>query len=240
MAASLPNAGLAAPGSAGPGWRRYQPVAIAIGVVVVLALLAWLVWPTGGAPQRERVIQEITLVTPPPPPPPEPEEKIMEEETEIVTPTDDPKPQQDVDTPSDDPPSDTPSEAPSTEAAGLDKPADAGSDSFRLAAGGGGGLFGRGGGGGGGGWGEFVETHVRRALQRDPRTRTAQGFLKVAVSIDENGRFTSAALRSSTGDAKLDLAIRDVLSSLPPLSRGRPPKVGGMTFATINMKRLTG
>ncbi len=235
--ASLPPIARSA---ASRGWRRHLPVAAVIGVAVLLALLAWWAWPTGGLPQRERVIQEITLVNPPPPPPPEPEEKIMEEEKEIITPTENPKPQQDVDTPSDDPPSETPSEAPSAEAAGLDKPADAGSDSFRLAAGKGGGLFGRGSSGSGGGWGAFVETHVRRALQRDPRTRTAQGFLKVAVTIDENGRFTSAALRSSTGDPKLDTAIRDVLSSLPPLSRGRPPKVSGMTFATINMKRLTG
>ncbi|MES2054828.1 MAG: TonB C-terminal domain-containing protein [Pseudomonadota bacterium] len=230
-----------APPIPGSTRRRYEPAAIATIVVTMLALAAWLLWPVGDTQQRERVIQEITLVTPPPPPPPppEPEEKIMEEEQEIVQPTDNPQPQKDVDTPSD-APSDKPAEAPSSEAAGLDRPADAGSDSFRLAAGGGGGLFGRGGGGGGGGWGEFVETHVRRALQRDPRTRTAQGFLKVAVTIDENGRFTSAMLRSSTGDTKLDLAIRDVLSALPPLSRGRPPKVSGMTFATINMKRLAG
>lgn len=202
-----------------------------------LAWLLWLLLHLETNVQRERVVQQITLVTPPPPPP-EPEEKIMEEEQEIIQPTDNPKPQQDVDTPSDTP-SEQPAEAPSSEAAGLDKPADAGSDSFHLAAGGGGGLFGRGG-GGGGGWGQFVETHVRRALQRDPRTRAAQGFLKVAVNIDENGRFTSAVLRSSTGDPKLDAAIRDVLGGLPPLGRGRPPKTSGMTFATINMKRLGG
>lgn len=221
--------------------RRFLPAMTVVAVLAALALLVWFTWPSGGGAQRERVIQEITLVTPPPPPPPpEPEEKIMEEEQEIIEPTENPKPQQDVDTPTE-APSDAPAEAPSSEAAGLDRPADAGSDSYRLSAGGGGGLFGRGGGGGGGGgWGQFVETHVRRALQRDPRTRTAQGFLKIAVTIDENGRFTSAALRSSTGDQKLDLAIRDVLTALPPLSRGRPPKVSGLTFATINMKRLAG
>lgn len=219
--------------------RRFQPAVAVVAVLAALALLVWFTWPGGDGAQRERVIQEITLVTPPPPPPPEPEEKIMEEEQEIIEPTENPKPQQDVDTPSE-APSDAPAEAPSSEAAGLDRPADAGSDSFRLSAGGGGGLFGRGGGGGGGGWGQYVETHVRRALQRDPRTRTAQGFLRVAVTIDENGRFTAASLRSSTGDQKLDTAIRDVLSALPPLSRGRPPKVSGVTFATINMKRLAG
>lgn len=161
----------------------------------------------------------------------------MEEEPEIIQPTDEPQVQQDVEQPSE-----TPSEAPATssEAAGLDRPADAGSDSFRLAAGKGGGLFGRGGGGGGGSWGGHVETHIRRALQRDPRTRSAQGFVRVSVVIDDTGRFGSARLRSSTGDAALDSAIRDVLASLAPLGRGRPADVQPTTVADINMRRTGG
>ena len=218
-------------------WRW---VAMAVSVILFLGFL-WLIYllimsllkPVEKVPVR--VIQEITLVTPPPPPPPEPEE-VIEEEQEIIEPTDEPQVQEDVETPSDEP-NDQPAE--SSEAAGLDQPADAGSDSFHLAAGKGGGLFGRGG-GGGGGWGEFVETHIRKALQRDPRTRTAQGFIRVTVSIDPNGRITGAALRSSTNDPKLDLAIRDVLASLPPLGRGLPPQINGMTNATINMKRTAG
>lgn len=222
---------------------RILPIATGVGLILIAGLLVFWLWPAGDpAGQRERVIQEITVLQPPPPPPPpEPEEKIMEEEPEIVEPTDDPKVQEDVDTPVETPTDAPPSPTPSSEAAGLDRAADAGSDSFRLAAGKGGGLFGRGGGGGGGsGWGAFVETHVRRALQRDPRTRSANGFVRVALSIDPNGRFVGAALRSTTGDPKLDAAIRDVLSGLPPLGRGRPPKVEGLTNATINMKRTDG
>lgn len=160
----------------------------------------------------------------------------MEEEPEIVEPTEEPTVQEDVaevsDTPSEEP-------SPSSEAAGLDRPADAGSDSFRLAAGKGGGLFGRGG-GGGGSWGGFVETHIRRALQRDPRTRSAQGFIRVSVAIDDNGRFGNTRLRSTTGDAALDAAIRQVLANLPPLSRGRPPGIQATTVADINMRRTGG
>jgi len=207
-------------------------------LVAMILLLAWLFWPAGSGPKRERVIQEITLVTPPPPPP-EPEEKIMEEEPEIVQPTDKPEVQKDVETPTEDATNDERSEP--SEAAGLDKPADAGSDSFRLAAGKGGGLFGRGGGGGGdGGWAAYVETHVRKALRLDPRTRSAQGFLNVTLSIDPSGRIGNAVLRTSTGDPKLDAAVRDVLSTLPPLGRGRPATIGGLTYTTINMRRISG
>lgn len=205
------------------------------GAVLLLAVgLAVWFWPHQDGATTVRTIQSITMITPPPPPPPEPEEKIMEEEPEIVEPSAEPDIQKDV--ASVDEPSDAPA---SSEPAGLDRPADTGSDSFRLAAGGGGGLFGNGG-GGGGSWGGFVETHIRRALQRDPRTRTADGYLKVAIVIDPSGRVTGARLLSSTGDAKLDAAVRDVLGKLPPLGRGRPPNVGADTVATINMKRLAG
>jgi protein TonB len=211
-------------------------------LMIGLGLLAWFFWPQGRLPGPERVIQQITLVAPPPPPP---EEKIMEQEPEIVDkPIDEPQVQKDVEQPSE-APSETPSEQPSqpsTEAAGLDKPADAGSDNFRLAAGGGGGLFGRGTGGGpgGGSWGAYVETHIRRALQRDSRTRAANGFLNVVVEIDPAGRFTGARLRSTTGDARLDGAVQSVLSALPPLGRGLPADQSGRTYATINMKRIGG
>lgn len=225
-------------GSRLPDWAGSAGLALLL--LVTVAMLAWYFWPSGAQIGRERVIQEITVVTPPPPPPPE--EKIMEEEPEIIEPPEDqPEIQKDVEQPSEDP-SEAPSEAPSTsEPAGLDRPADAGSDSFRLAAGGGGGLFGRGGGGlGGGSWGAFVETHIRRALQRDPRTRSAQGFLNVMVDIDGTGRFTGARLRSSTGNAELDAAVRTVLAALPPLGRGLPQNQSGRTYATINMRRTGG
>lgn len=203
--------------------------------LLAVGLLVWKFWPTERLTQRERVIQEITIMQPPPPPPPEPE-KITEKEPDIVEPVDTPEIQKDVEKPAETP-SDAPSEAPSTAPAGVDRAADAGSDSFRLAAGGGGGFFGRGGGGGGGSWGSFVETHIRRALQRDPKTRVASGFLNVVVDIDASGQFTGARLRSSTGDAALDESIRNVLGQLSPLGRGLPSNQSGRTYATINMKR---
>ncbi|WP_052134837.1 energy transducer TonB family protein [Sphingomonas sp. 37zxx] len=241
MATARPHP-LAKVGAAITRTRLTGPIILLVlAALLILALVS--LWPAGdGRVQRERVVQEITVLQPPPPPvPPEPEEKIMEEEPEIIEPTDDPRiSEEPVEQPSDTP-SEAPSEQPSSEAAGLDRPADAGSDSFRLAAGKGGGLFGRGGGGGGGiGWGQYVEGHIQRALQRDARTRAARGSVRVTVNIDPGGRFVGAALRSSTGDAQLDSAIRAVLSSLPPLGRSRPTGQEGTTHATINLKRTDG
>jgi TonB family protein len=131
--------------------------------------------------------------------------------------------------------SDTPSPEPTADmAAGLNRAADIGADSFHLASGKGGGLFGRG--GGGGTWDAFVATHVRRALRADPRTSTASGYLEVLFAIDPNGRFERAELQSSTGNKELDAAIRDVLSRLPPLSRGRPANVKPLMVTGINIR----
>lgn len=205
----------------------------AISVLALVALLAWLLSPRGDDTVRvERFVTRIEMVTPPPPPEPEPEDPIMEEKEEIVEPSEMP-----TEEPIDQPQDTSDATTPSQQLAGLDRPADAGSDNFKLAAGGGGGLFGRGTGGGGDEWGRYVEGHIRRALQRDPRTRTARGSLRVQVTIADDGRFIGAALRSSTGDSQLDAAVRRVLENLPRLSVGRPQGRPAETFATIDMKR---
>ncbi|RYG37704.1 MAG: TonB family protein, partial [Burkholderiales bacterium] len=95
-------------------------------------------------------------------------------------------------------------------------------------------------GGGGGSWEAAVALHITRALQRDPRTRTADGSVKVVVEIDPRGRFISAKLLSSTGDQTLDADISAVLAELAPMNRGRPPGVGARTNLTINLKRTGG
>jgi periplasmic protein TonB len=227
------------PTSRSEGKGRARQAGAILAPIVLIGLVAWLVWPDGeGAPSTERFVTEIEMLQPPPPPEPEPEEPIMEEEEEIVEPSEEPP----SETPSEQPSEtlqDAPSEPASNQLAGLDRPADAGSDNFRLAAGGGGGLFGRGTGGGGGGgqWGAYVEGHIRRALMHDPRTRVARGSVDVTVVISEAGRFTQATLRGSTGDRELDAAIRDVLRSLPPLTVPRPADRSATTHATIDMRR---
>ena len=237
-----------------PKRKRVDDRLIGLGFVLfaVLALAAawWFISNSDGQPVKvERVIQEITVIEPPPPVEPEPEEKIMEEEPEIIEPEDTPIDDKPVEQPTpDEAPaaSSEPSPTPTAAPAGLDRAADSGSDSFRLAAGGGGGLYGGGsgrfgrGGGGLGGWRNTVEAHVRRALQRDPRTKAANGSVNVNISIAESGTINGAQLLSSSGDAKLDAAIREVLANLPPLSQRRPDNVGASTYATINLKRPGG
>ncbi|ROT93432.1 energy transducer TonB [Altererythrobacter sp. FM1] len=213
-------------------------VAAVVVPLALIAVLAWLLWPDADLPVRqERVVTRIDMLQPPPPPEPELEDPIMEDEEEIVEPNEQPP----SETPNEQPnenPSDAPSDTASNQLAGLDRPADAGSDNFRLAAGGGGGMFGRGTGGGGGGqWGAYVEGHIRRALMRDPRTRVAKGSVNVTVVISDAGKFTQASLRNSTGDRELDAAIREVLRNLPPLSVPRPADRSATTHATIDMRR---
>lgn len=213
---------------------RVRQSGAVVAPVALLALLAWLFWPSGELPQsRERVVTTIDMVQPPPP---EPEDEIMEEEEEIVEPEEAPPSEAPNEQPSETP-QDSPAEPASNQLAGLDRPADAGSDNFRLAAGGGGGLFGRGTGGGGGEWGSYLAGHIRRALMRDPRTRAARGSVRVTVVISEARRFTQAALRGTTGDPDLDTAIREVLRDLPPISVPKPAGHAAVPYLTIDMRR---
>lgn len=196
-----------------------------VGILVGFAALAWWLWPSNSARRPERIVQEIQVFQPPP----EPEKKVVEQEIvpEEVKPQDQPTEM----------PTDAPA-APSDLGAGLDRDADAGSDSYHLGAGGGGGLFGRG--GSDGGWGALVAAHITMALQRDERTRNARGLMRVTMDIDAAGRFSGAKLVSGTGDPTLDAAIRDVLAHLPPLGRPRPPAISNSTQLSINLKRADG
>ncbi len=209
--------------------RRF-PLALFLSLGVLFFLIGMYILNRGDAPQqRQYVTQQITMLPPPPPPPPPEEEKVIEPK-EVVTPTEDAEVQEDVEEVVD-----NPSPDPSTsQPAGLNRSADIGSDSFGLAAGKGGGLFGRG--GAGGSWEAYVATHIRRALQKDERTRIAAGYLEVLLSIAADGSFERAELKTSTGDMDLDTAIREVLSQLPQLSRGRPTGVKPLMVTGINLR----
>lgn len=204
-------------------WDRLVLISFVVGMLSAAGLLTLHYWPAGKVERTERVVQEVKIFQPPPP---EPEKKVVEKEVEEVI---------------EEKPSEMPSEAPpapSDLGAGLDQNADAGSDSFHLAAGRGGGLFGRG--GSDGGWGALIALHITKALQQDEHTRNAKGLVWVTVDIDTSGKFTSASLLSSTGDAELDEAIRKVLMTLPPLGRPRPPGIKSLTQMSINIKRADG
>ncbi|WP_411818610.1 energy transducer TonB [Hyphococcus sp. DH-69] len=209
---------------------RVLLIVFAAGLLAGAIAVALWVNSTNSAEKMERVIHEITVAEVPE----EPEEEIVEEEPEpeeVVEETPEPVAAPDPTPVVSDPPK------PSTERlGGLDRLADSGSDSFRLAAGGGGGLFGTGT-RGGTSWEALLTLHITRALQRDKRTRSAKGKVGVSITVDKNGVFTSAVLTSSTGDPDLDEAIQDVLANLKPLGRGRPSGVNATTNLIINLKR---
>lgn len=225
------------------------PVATGVVVALIAVTLAILLWPRPmPAPATERVVQMVQVEQKPPAPEvPQPEVKPEEVKEELV-PKPDPIVPVEMNRTVAEKPSATPATVPdltpptkSREQGGLNRLADAGSDSFQLAAGRGGGLFGRGGGSGGGGdWEAAVALHITRALQRDPRTRAARGSVAVSVEIEADGRFGSARLRSSTGDPALDAALRNVLNKLSPMNRPRPLGVGAATNMTIDLKQAHG
>jgi hypothetical protein len=63
---------------------------------------------------------------------------------------------------------------------------------------------------------------VNEALRKTPLTRQAAFNLKVRIWPDLTGRVTRAKLNGTTHDAKLDAAIREVLTGLQ-LSEPPPP-----------------
>lgn len=235
---------------------RFRPREHLLPLLAGLSLLAlvtgfgwWMASSRPPEPGATRVI-EMVSITPPPETEPQPEPEPVEPpepapEPETVA---QPLAAQPVERPVAAAASQLPASvsaerpAPAQQAAGVDRAADAGADSFQLAAGKGGGLFGRGGGGGGGAgdWNAAVALHITRALQRDRRTRAASGNVRVAVMIDATGKFSSARFVSSTGEAALDAAIRDVLARLPGMGRPRPAGVRADTDLNIHLRRNDG
>jgi hypothetical protein len=91
-----------------------------------------------------------------------------------------------------------------------------------------GGGFGGGGGHGGSKWGWYagqVQKTVSDAMHRNNKTRTANiKMIQVRIWPDRNGRITRASLDTTTGDSKLDDAIRDQV--LTGLQLQEPPPQG--------------
>src|SRR5262249_6813970 len=82
------------------------------------------------------------------------------------------------------------------------------------------------GGGGGSRWGSYstmVLTQIGEAFRQNPKTRYANGNMPLLwIWSDPNGRIKRVQLASSTGDAQLDAAMREVLGGL--VLRVPPPK----------------
>lgn len=205
-----------------PKQKRFaRLVPVAIGAVIVLAVVVGLVWlvsdwmKTPEEPTRA-VAQQVQLVRPPPPPdqppppPPPPEEKIEE-----------PLPQ-------DSPPDAPPDDAPAQEQLGLDADGVAGSDGFGLAARRGGRDIVGGGGSAFGWYTALIKDTILDALSNDDKIRKGNYQVTVRVWLATDGKVERIALTQPTGNNELDGAIELALGRMskirdaPPLEMPQP------------------
>jgi TonB family protein len=207
---------------------------VAIGFLVKVML-------TDVGPRKKEQIATVTLIKPPPPEvkekPPEPEiQKEAPKET-IVAPTEAPQ-NQAQDQPQDDGP-------PAGSDLGVDGEGGAGSDAFGLVGKKGGRAITLGGGGGGGlnrlslltkygGYTQKLQEEIKKRVRTtlDQNGGIPQGKLQavVKITLDAGGRVVRFKLVGSSGNDKMDEAVRMTLSSL---KMSEPPPEGmpaGMTL----------
>ena len=153
--------------------------------------------------------------------------KMVEPEIKEDKPVDQPKP----DAPKDD--------APPPGPLALDAKGDGPGDNFGLGGNPGGrGLLGGGGGNSRFGWyASIVQAQIETAMRGNPKTRNAVMNIRIQLWADSTGRISRVQLTSSTGDAEIDAALRDVVFAGLSL-REPPPKDMPMPIvARINARR---
>ncbi len=178
---------------------------LATGVYIIKALIS------DDSGKRKRQIQKITLLKPPPPPPPEIKEKPPEPEEEKIK---EPEPEE------------TPEEAetddgPIDDNLGLDADGTGGGDNFGLVGKKGGrDLIG----------GDYSASYLMRKyawymaiIQDELRKRVNQhmeengGIPKgnlvayIKITLDENGMITNIVLKHSSGNGKMDTAVKEAI-----------------------------
>ncbi len=207
-------------------YMRYLPVAIGVGLVLVVMLVVYVFRDAFQKPvSTKKQVQQITVLQPPPPPPPPPPEQKPPEpeikEEKIEQPEEpEPEPEQ-------------AEEPPPGDNLGVDAEGGAGSDSF--------GLVGKKGGhgliGGGGNaivyYGQQIQRQLADALQRNLSDKArSQKFSAIAsVWIAADGRVTRAELSGSSGQADVDDALKSALAGMrltlkaPPENMPQPLKI---------------
>jgi protein TonB len=207
-------------------YMRYLPVAIGVGLVLVVMLVVYVFRDAFQKPvSTKKQVQQITVLQPPPPPPPPPPEQKPPEpeikEEKIEQPEEpEPEPEQ-------------AEEPPPGDNLGVDGEGGAGSDSF--------GLVGKKGGhgliGGGGNaivyYGQQIQRQLADALQRNLSDKArSQKFSAIAsVWIAADGRVARAELSGSSGQADVDDALKSALAGMrltlkaPPENMPQPLKI---------------
>jgi protein TonB len=196
----------------------WSVMALAAGVI---GLIAWQMAHQTKSTKKQNV-QQITMVKPlpPPPPPPPPKEKPPEVKKEEV------KIEEKIEQPKDAPPQQA------ERALGIDADAAAGSDGFGLAANRGGRDITTIGGDGGasadsrlrhGYYFGLIKRHVDEIAQRNRELQGRNYQVAVGIWLDRTGGVQRYELIGSSGDEKIDRALRETLAGLPPL-REPPPQ----------------
>lgn len=186
---------------------------VALCLLVAVAVLIFIL-PHGDDGSRRKQMQTVTIVTPPPPPPPpkveKPPEPIKEKEK--------------IETPKEELPTEKPEpvakEPPTSSHLGLDANAGAGSDAFGLQAKRGGtSIIGGGGGSGGSLYGWYanqISTNLQKSaneiLQQEGGIPPGK-WEKVSfeVSVDVFGKITKFSILKSSGNPKIDEAVKKAL-----------------------------
>lgn len=203
-----------------PG-RKFSamPVVAGIGILALVGigfLIAHLMKGADLPAKRKEVV--IQLVQPPPPPPPPPPPKPVEP----------PPPEQKMEEPK---PQDEPKPEPEPEPQAEDQPpvvseGPAGNDAFGMR--GGKNVAGAPGKIGGGGDNRRYGIAVARVLQglvsSKEDAKAANYQIKVKVWVTTEGRLERFELAGSTGNPKVDAAVREALAGSPDL--GGPPPEG--------------
>jgi len=185
-------------------WRRWGGLLIGAVVLAALSMLVWKLLSDTASTKREVATPPMLMLPPPPPPPPEPE-KLPEPPPEKVTPEVVEPKLSPVEAPQDD---NTPSPSKDLgDPVTIDGAAQAGTDSFGIAAGRGGGMSGTGGGLGSGSFANYLSASLQQAYVRDPRTRLLAMDVNLNLWLDADGKTVRVELTRSTGDSKTDEAV---------------------------------
>jgi len=184
-------------------------------IVLVIGVVLFIKGILSEAPPKpERIVQQVTLLKPPPPPPPPP--KVEEPpKPEVEQKIEEPEPEAQKEPESDEPPP--------GEDLGLDAEGGAGGDAFGLVGKKGGrGLIG--GGNGYAGYGRVIQREIQAFLAGKTELRSGDYSVTVRLWLDADGRVNRSELAGSTGDARIDAALKLAFSG--GLKLRQPPPEG--------------
>jgi periplasmic protein TonB len=215
-----------------PRRSRLKTVALALGGLALLAVVALLLMKflEGPAAKPSGIRQVALIKQPPPPPPPKPPEKLPEppkvkEEVKIDQPKDEPKPDEPK-AADDKPASDKP--------LGVDAEGGAGSDGFGLAGNKGGRDFLTTGGGGGAYYSGLLQRQFHEALSRNRKVLKEEFRVVVKIWLGDDGRVQKADIVTGSGNPKVDDLIQLTLLDMTPLKDIPPSSMRPMQLRLSN------